>query len=81
MTRDEFFKHLQILDRPFEIQPAPQGIINNRFTLGNWSGKHMIVRTEHSQADLFLPFDLIEAIEPGTLKLTKTIRISGNSIA
>jgi len=81
MIRDEFFKHLQILDRPVEIQPTPQGIINNRFTLGNWSGKHMIVRTEHSQADLFVSFDLIEAIETGTLKLTKTIRISDNSIA
>jgi hypothetical protein len=38
MTRDEFFRHLQYLERPFEIQPAPQGIINNKFTLSNFDG-------------------------------------------
>ena len=79
MTRDEFFKHLQHLDRPFEIQPPPQGFLNNRFTLGNWDGHHVIIRTDNSDVDFFLPYNLIEGITPGTVKVTKTIRVTGKS--
>ena len=81
MTRDEFFKHLRDLERPFEIQPPPQGVINNKFTLGNWNGNHMIIKTEHTQSELFLPFSLIAAIDPGIVKLTKVVRIAGKSLS
>ena len=81
MTRDEFAKHVGDLERLFEIQPTPQGILNNKFTLGNWDANHIIIKTEHSQAELFLPYHLIDAIRPGTLKLTKTVRVAGKFLA
>ena len=81
MTRDDFFKHLKYLDRSFEIQPPPQGIINNKFTLGNFDGNHIIMKTEHSQTELFLPFSQIDSISEGILTLTKAVRIAGRSLA
>jgi hypothetical protein len=81
MTRDDFFKHLQYLDRPFEIQPPPQGIVNNKFTLGNFDGNHIIIKAERTQVDLFLSFSLIDSIGEGILTLTKVVRISGKSLA
>jgi hypothetical protein len=81
MTRDEFAKHVGDLESPFEIQPPPQGILNNKFTLGNWDANHIIIKTQHSQAELFLPYNLIDAINPGTLKLTKIVRITGKLLA
>jgi hypothetical protein len=81
MTRDEFAKHIGDLERPFEIQPPPQGILNNKFTLGNLDANHIIIKTQHSQAELFLPYNLIDAITPGTLKLTKMVRITGKLLA
>ena len=81
MTRDDFFKHLQYLERPFEIQPLPQGIVNNKFTLCNFDGNHVIVKTERTQTELFLPFSLIDSIAEGILTVTKAVRISGKSLA
>ena len=81
MTRDEFFKRLQYLERPFEIHPIPQGATNNKFTFDNWDGKHIIIRTEPGQPELFLPFALIESITPGILTLNKTVRITGGTSA
>ena len=81
MTRDEFFKHVGDLERPFEIQPVPHGVTNNKFTLRNWDGNHIIIKAEHAQSDLFLPFSLIDAIDPGILKVTKIVRIAGKSLA
>ena len=81
MTRDEFAKHIGDLEGPFEIQPPPQGILNNKFTLGNLDANHIIIKTQHSQAELFLPYNLIDAITPGTLKLTKMVRITGKLLA
>ena len=81
MTRDEFFKRVQYLEHPFEIHPIPQGATNNKFTFDNWDGKHIIIRTEPGQPELFLPFDLIESITPGILTLNKTVRIAGGTSA
>ena len=81
MTRDEFFKHVGDLERPFEIQPAPHGVTSNKFTLSNWNGNHIIIKAEHTQSDLFLPFSLIDAIDPGILQLTKIVGIAGKSLA
>ena len=81
MTRDEFFKRVQYLERPFEIHPIPQGATNNKFTFDNWDGKHIIIRTEPGQPELFLPFALIESITPGILTLNKTVRITGGTSA
>jgi hypothetical protein len=81
MTRDDFFKHLQYLERPFEIQPPPQGIVSNKFTLCNFDGNHIIIKTERIQAELFLPFGLIDAICAGILTLTKVVRVAGKSLA
>lgn len=81
MTRDDFFKHLQYLERPFEIQPPPQGITNNKFTLCNFDGNHIIIKRERTQIELFLPFSLIDAICEGILTLSKVVRIAGKSLA
>jgi hypothetical protein len=81
MTRDDFFKHLQFLERPFEIQPPPQGITNNKFTFCNFDGNHIIIKRERTQIELFLPFNLIDAICEGILTLTKVVRIAGKSLA
>ena len=81
MTRDDFFKHLKYLDRSFEIQPPPQGIVSNKFTVCNFDGNHIIIKTERIQAELFLPFGLIDAICAGILTLTKVVRVAGKSLA
>jgi len=81
MTRNEFAQHVADLARPFEIQPPPRGVLNNRFTLGNWETNYIIIKTEHSQAELFLPYYLIDAINPGTVTLTKITRITGKFLA
>ena len=81
MTREDFFKHLQYLERLFEMQPPPQGIVNNKFTVGNFDGNHIIIKTERTQAELFLPFNLIDSICEGTITLTKAVRVVGKSLA
>jgi len=80
MTQEEFYKHIPILqENAFEIYPEPEQLRPSKFILSNWNGTHAMVRSQHGNADFSLSYSLIDIINPGIVKLVRTVSIRNNS--